>query len=301
MSQRLKNLYTHLVQNRKHELIGWYSEYKDFRTDIEQIRLKLNNNFGIRDLGTYSETSFKNSSNPFDEFISKLIYQQSNGVSSRGQSVLSADNLNNFKRAVGFDDVIKTIIISHDFDAFLQLQEWWPKQNVGNNPVLINRAIAACTTTVSTTVDEGKFNQVFYWLQKEGLIEFYDENNPQDWFNKNLHAIEQLTKGLQGVPEIDEYWIGICIWEMYVNISNPFSLKKQIVKYGAPGTGKTFTAKQNAKLLFEIWKDEFAPQETIDFNEQIETVQFHPSFTYEDFLEGLRPELDKNNQAQLVL
>ncbi len=37
MGQRVKNLYTHLIQNRKHELIGWYERYKNFSKDIETI------------------------------------------------------------------------------------------------------------------------------------------------------------------------------------------------------------------------------------------------------------------------
>ena len=110
-----------------------------------------------------------------------------------------------------------------------------------------------------------------------------------------------MTNKLTGVPDIDEYWISMFVWEMYLNISNPFSLKKQIVKYGSPGTGKTYTAKQNTQLLFAIWKDEFAYSKDFNFSNHIEIVQFHPSYTYEDFMEGLRPKLDANNQVQLVL
>ncbi|MCW3105708.1 MAG: GTPase subunit of restriction endonuclease [Segetibacter sp.] len=300
MSQRIINLYAHLIQNRKHLLIGWYEQYKNFCKDIYIIRGNLGTT-QLKAKETYIGTSFADEANPFDAFIYRLLYEQSNGISSRGQSVLSGENLNKFKQAQGFEDIIKNIIVNHDLTSYDELKKWWQSQQVGNNPVLINRAIAACTTTLSSTVDEGKFNQIFYWLQQEALIPVYSQTDPQDWYSKNTFANEHLTKALAGVPEIDEYWISICLWEMYVNISNPFSLKKQVVKYGSPGTGKTYTAKQNTQLLFEIWKDEFAHNEDFDFNNYIETVQFHPSYTYEDFMEGLRPKLDDKNQAQLVL
>jgi len=300
MNQRVKNIYTHLIQNRKHHLIGWHEAYKQFSKDIAVIKANLSTH-NLRDKETYQGTSFEKASNSYDDFIYRLIFEQSNGISSRGQSVLSWDNLGKFKQATGFDDIIKSIIQNPDFNAYENLKKWWLSQNVGNNPVLINRAMAACTTTISSTVDEGKFNQVFYWLQKENLIPTYENSEPQDWFHKNKFTIEHLTDNLQGVKDIDEYWISICLWEMYVNISNPFSLKKQVVKYGSPGTGKTYTAMQNTHLLFEIWKDEYAGSNHFDFNKHIETLQFHPSYTYEDFMEGLRPKLDRNGQAQLTL
>ena len=52
--------------------------------------------------------------------------------------------------------------------------------------------------------------------------------------------------------------------------------KKQIVLYGPPGTGKTWLAEKLARHL----TDEGA----------VRLVQFHPSYTYEDFFEGFRPE-----------
>ncbi|MBV5343496.1 restriction endonuclease, partial [bacterium] len=82
-----------------------------------------------------------------------------------------------------------------------------------------------CNVRLSTTVDEGKFNQVFYWLQKEGLIAKYPNTEPQDWFNKNLFAVSQVRQELIDLADIDDYWIGLSIWEMYLNMSNPFSLK----------------------------------------------------------------------------
>lgn len=56
--------------------------------------------------------------------------------------------------------------------------------------------------------------------------------------------------------------------------------KKQFIFCGPPGTGKTYVALEYAEYLSQDGGD-------------VRTVQFHPSYGYEDFVEGFRPVLSK--------
>ena len=71
------------------------------------------------------------------------------------------------------------------------------------------------------------------------------------------------------------------------NIQRLLEDKRQVVFYGPPGTGKTFVAHELAR--------HFASAEG-----STDLVQFHPSYAYEDFVEGFRPA-DQNNQPGFQL
>ena len=66
-------------------------------------------------------------------------------------------------------------------------------------------------------------------------------------------------------------------YKVYYPLSQTLLQSKNLILRGAPGTGKTYLAKEIAKEL------------TDGNEEQIGFVQFHPSYDYTDFVEGLRP------------
>ena len=58
--------------------------------------------------------------------------------------------------------------------------------------------------------------------------------------------------------------------------------KGQAILYGPPGTGKTYVAERLAKHLAG------------GGNGFIELIQFHPTYSYEDFIQGIRPQARKD-------
>ena len=66
-------------------------------------------------------------------------------------------------------------------------------------------------------------------------------------------------------------------YKVFHPLSQTLLQSKNLILRGAPGTGKTYLAKEIAKELTDGNED------------QIGFVQFHPSYDYTDFVEGLRP------------
>ena len=58
--------------------------------------------------------------------------------------------------------------------------------------------------------------------------------------------------------------------------------KRQVIFQGPPGTGKTFVARELAECLANV-------EERAEAEERVQIVQFHPSYAYEDFVQGFRP------------
>ncbi|AWR59432.1 restriction endonuclease [Proteus mirabilis] len=290
MKSRLKNLYKYLIENRKHEVNGWHKAYRDFYSQVAQIRERITSGEGL--------------SQNDEAFLKQLIYEKSNGIASRGQSVLSNDNFQSFIKNKNFISALEKFILIPNSENFTIFSDAWSNQGKSNNPVLVNRVAAACTLEVSTTVDSGKFNQVFSWLIREGIIPVYPTEENQSWFAKNIFLLKSIKSEFDNElreGKTDEFYLSQFVWVLYENLSNPFSLKKQIIKYGAPGTGKTYQARLQTSLMFDIWKEEFASNSRLTHASQIELVQFHPSFSYEDFMEGLRPVLGSDGKSQLRL
>lgn len=84
--------------------------------------------------------------------------------------------------------------------------------------------------------------------------------------------------------------------QQFKGYRNPFSSmlieSKNLIFRGAPGTGKSYLAKEiAADIISNGYFDDYTLL-TDEQKRQVEFVQFHPSYDYSDFVEGLRPRVN---------
>ena len=302
----------------------WLVESKEVDITREST-WRINNKIRIENL--IEKISNENDAIPLREYLLELF-------SSKGENKLlwaSWGGFTNFinsltdNEIIWLKDVVLRIRNSSNFD-----DKWVDdisKRMISKNTKF--NKLRNLKSTVRNLIGElfGKLHiekhPIYNGNAKSFLDTFFDYNRNkyedfEECFNKvkdiYLHEIGRLSPKMPENMEVDamfnlfyhgkkdfgnDRWREL--WERWENklpnppknnpileeLSNSLLHISQIILYGPPGTGKTWLALQYAKS-----------QGATKENGRLEFVTFHPSFSYEDFVEGIRPE--SNNKKELI-
>lgn len=256
--------------------------------------------------------------------MNKIKYAWFVGAQHAGQDLVD-DFIENNYWMNGYDDKYLDIVNEVKVGDLIAIKSTYTRRKnlpFNNNGKVVSVLGIKAIGTVTKNNNDGKtievdwepFDHVREWyifslwntIQKieadkdwiyESLLQFTFNNESQD-FNRflsepkysskfDINTINTaVTNHLIKVTSLknDEYTIDDFLCEVFLDRLEASKLvrllerKRNIILQGAPGVGKTFMAKRLAYLLMGK-----------KASDNIEMVQFHQSYSYEDFIQGYRP------------
>lgn len=317
MKETLQDTYEKFLYTFDFENDNWYNQLKKY-SEIAQI---LKSNSKDNKYKNYDELNqdFKSlCQNENEDFLQRYLFESDNGFSRIRNQLIENTNRKLIRNKINSEySLINEILISSDkretyqkIHHLIDTNKW----------TVITRFTRALFPFDFTSIDSYKFfnllvkklndefeiefetkNQIDLNEQIINLIEFDDIYKAQIFFwfyTTQTYDLENLEES-EVNEEINEYELAN---NSMINI-HPLN---QIL-FGAPGTGKTHETKKLAVEIIENRKLDSLSREEITVlydkyyaNGQINFTTFHQSISYEDFIEGIKPQVftdEKENKT----
>ena len=253
---------TNTLSDKKHKLHYWmYTVFDD--TSWMECQQKEIMVLGMDNIGDYSQYDSKES------LRQELISTYDNSTSRKNQALMAW----NFANKLAINDVI-----------------FAKRSNT-----LVGKGIVTGDYIFDDSRQEYKNIRTVKWLQigewehpgKSVAKRLTDITPYTDYIEKliTIFTPDELDD-VDTQPEVDypEYSSADFLSDVYMSeqdyetLVNVLKMKKNIILQGAPGVGKTFTAKRLAYSIIGAKNPD-----------RVQMIQFHQSYSYEDFIEGYRP------------
>lgn len=225
----------------------------------------------VRELRNAPKKGIREAANKAEEESKKTYSFRKSVVPSRN-IILHLLEPNAYERIASQSDKIKIV---ESFGALIDELDIESENDIDDQLRLVRESLAG--TYFSETFD-------FY---DENVLPYWKQTPPPVWPPNAEYDPEPIAPTISDLAEktfLDENFL--------TDIESLLHHRKQLIFEGPPGSGKTYVAEQFARY--------FTGQSLNDpdLHDQIELIQFHQSYSYEDFVEGIRP--DTNADGQLV-
>lgn len=219
----------------------------------------------------YADGSIQNQINGFDEYFNHQIcinIQPNFGNYTSKKSYLNwrETGLNIF--CEWNNNEVRGLSIGHGY--------WWER------PTQYKILLKYSLEDLALYNDSDEVSNELIAFYSKFMSEYTDYKNHQGKYFMLENEYYQRTKR-------EEYFMSM---KPYISI---LEHNYNLILTGAPGTGKTYLAKQiAAQMILGSEYDEKNECHEKKMDEQFDFVQFHPSYDYTDFIEGLRPWQDEH-------
>lgn len=269
----------------------------------------------------------------WNQSVFKEFFERSNGqcVSSLQQGYFTNEEKDSIKKHWNdIASILKEIADNQDtpqWHCYNNLSEIIRNHTVQNRKAATNRLIAGLQPKLLTTiVSENHLKDLL-----DGLSRLVDDEVPQfsynDWFRCSHETLSFFKEQLPYMDYMDiitypwqirEHISGRSKLDIAIEVNNNNNIarmdtiknileeKKQIILQGAPGTGKTYSTAALALSIIGEKYDSINHDEIMEKyhrlvdEKRIFFTTFHQSMDYEDFVEGLRPEIVGDNVSYYV-
>lgn len=225
----------------------------------------------------------------------------------KGIIALGWDNLGNLKNYHSQDEIAKELQKRGSQDSYPMNNskanwEFVNKMNIGDivyvkqglEPILLGRGIIESDYIYDNTRNEYKSIRKVRWTHNGIYNVDFNELDIKQWNQKTLTDISE-NKYKDFCKKIEKVFNN----NVKEDKKNMNSQPRNQILYGPPGTGKTYNTvikameiindKKYDSVDYEQYKDLKKQFDNLKQQGQIEFVTFHQSYSYEEFVEGIKP------------
>lgn len=259
-------------------------DFKDLEED--QKKEKLDEITSHLDVSKPDDLEYKHirEVKSFQDLLGVYLFDQDNGVGNVKQGSIWDTEDNPHKSTIeknATPTLIYTILNSNKDEASGLISDKLLKvENDKNYEAVKYRFLRVLFPEEFVSPDApGKFEELLKTLRTKLGVDITGNSLAE----KHLELVKLVTTDDLALRQM-------FFWILPDMLENEINLKKALVFYGAPGTGKTFRSVITAREVIDAHRIKIG--QDVGTSYAIQTVQFHPSYSYEDFFEGIRPTIE---------